>query len=51
MAIDIIRGYFVIIIYDLITMLHYRLTHFCKIAIIVLDIQRTKTQSHNISII
>ena len=44
MAIDIIKGYFVIIIYDLITMLHYRLTHFCKITVIVSNIQKTKIQ-------
>ena len=44
MVIDIIKGYFVIIIYDLITMLHYKLTHFCKIAITVLSIRKIKIQ-------
>lgn len=44
MVIDIIKGYFVIIIYDLITMLHYKLTHFCKTAITRLNIQKIKTR-------
>ena len=44
MVIDIIKGYFVIIIYDLITKLHYRLTHFYKTAITESNIRKIKIQ-------